>query len=477
MKRAKRLYALLGILAAVCIVTVIVVKYEEKQEEIRNSDEIILEIDPDTVQSLSWEYESETLSFQKSEDTWLYEADEAFPVDEEKIHELLEVFQQFGAAFIIEEVTDYSQYGLDNPTCTINLATDEESYEIDLGSYSAMDSQRYVSIGDGNVYLVTTDPLDSYSATLSDMIKHDETPDFDTVERIEFTGDDTYQVVYQEYTEDSPYTYCEDDVYFKEDGDNLLPLDTSLVESYLHSISNLTLSDYVTYNVTDEELAQYGLDNPELTVSVQYTLEDEEASEETSQVFTMSISRDPEELQKAADEADSDREETGSEEEEEITAYARIGDSKIIYQITASSYTSLMSGTYDDLRHHEVLAVDFSHVTGMDISLDGASYAITSQGSGEDKTFYYNDEELAVDNLQSALEGISADSFTSDEPTQKEELSLTVYLDNEVHPQVQIAFYRYDGDVCLALIDGEPVSLVPRASVVDLIEAINAIVL
>ena len=113
------------------------------------------------------------------------------------------------------------------------MVAGEETYNIKLGDYSSMDSQRYVSIGDGNVYLATSDPMDYFDATLSDMILHDDTPSFDNVESIDFKGSDSYHVVYKEYTEDSPYTYCEDDVYFKEDGENLLPLDTSKVNSYL----------------------------------------------------------------------------------------------------------------------------------------------------------------------------------------------------------------------------------------------------
>ena len=79
--------------------------------------------------------------------------------------------------------------------------------------------------------------------------------------------------------------------------------------------------------------------------------------------------------------------------------------------------------------------------------------------------------------MQSALENLGAASFTDEQPDQKEEISLTVHLDNETHPTVQIALYRYDGEQCLAVIDGTPVSLVPRSPVVDLIEAVNAIVL
>ena len=258
MKRAKRIYILLGVLAVVCIAAFAVMQYQEQQEIIQNTDEIILEVDAGTVQSLSWEYESETLAFHK-DGTWLYDEDEAFPVDEEKMNALLETFQAFGASFIIHDVTDFAQYGLDDPVCTIDLATEDASYEIQLGDYSTMDAQRYVSIGDGNVYLVQDDPLDTFDVELSDLIDNDETPIFDQVESIQFTGSDSYQVIYQA---ESTYSYCADDVYFKEQDGTYLPLDTSLVDSYLSTITSLGLTDYVTYNAAEEDLATYGLDNP-----------------------------------------------------------------------------------------------------------------------------------------------------------------------------------------------------------------------
>ncbi|BFK88155.1 hypothetical protein I4200191B4_24610 [Pseudoflavonifractor gallinarum] len=469
MKRAKRLYVLLGVLVVVCIAAFAVVKHEERQEEIRNSGEIILEIDPETVDALSWEYESESLAFHKDE-TWQYDEDAAFPVSEEKIQELLEPFQALEAAFIIEEVTDYSQYGLDNPVCTIHLSAGEEDYEIKLGNYSTMDSQRYLSTGDGNVYLVEDDPMEDYEITIRDMIANDETPSFGQVTGIQFEGADSYQVVYQEYSEESPYTYCSEDVYFRQEGEGLKPLDTNLVESYLSGIENLTLDNYMTYQAGTEDLSQYGLDAPELTVTVTYTPEEDEEGE--SQTFTLHISRSPEE--RAAAENDVASEE---DEEEEITAYARVGDSEIVYQITGESYEKLIAAGYDDLRHKEALTADFTQVTGLDITLEGTVYNLTSEGSGEDKTFRFGEEEVDVTDLQSALEGLTADSFTQEEPTQKEEIALTVYLDSEVHPSVQIQLYRYDGENCLAVIDGEPVSLIPRSAVVDLIEAVNAIVL
>ena len=100
MKRAKRIYVLLGVLAVVCVAAFAVVHYQEEQERIANTDEVILELDTDAVESLSWSYDDQSLAFHKDEN-WIYDDDEAFPVDEEKINALLEQFQAFGACFII----------------------------------------------------------------------------------------------------------------------------------------------------------------------------------------------------------------------------------------------------------------------------------------------------------------------------------------------------------------------------------------
>ncbi len=108
MKRYKKICLLLGILAVVCLATIGVMRIEEHKEKIKNTEEVILSVPVDSVSSLSWEYESETFGFHKTEgeisaeedsteeelsdEKWLYDTDEAFPVDEEHINRLLEQF-------------------------------------------------------------------------------------------------------------------------------------------------------------------------------------------------------------------------------------------------------------------------------------------------------------------------------------------------------------------------------------------------
>lgn len=487
MKRYKRLGILVGVLVIACIATFALTRYEEKKEQISNSDEIILEIPTDSVQSLSWEYESESLALHK-EGTWLYDEDETFPVDEEKVNELLERFEAFGVSFIIEQVEDYSQYGLADPVCTIHLSTEDTSYEIKLGDFSKMDAKRYVDIGDGNVYLVSNDPLDQFDVALSDLIDHDEMPDFDQVTQIRFTGTESYSISYEA---ENAGSYSAGDVYFTQEGN---PLDTSRVKSYLKALSSLDATDYVTYNATEEELQAYGLDTPELTVTVDYTYENEDG-ESVSDTFVLNISRDSEELAAAEEGEDGD-----------ISAYIRVGESQIVYRVSSDDRQALMAVSYDDLRHQEVFWADFDEVYQLDITLEGIQHTLTAVTEGDERTWYYGekaeevsneeseeakaaDETLAEDteeeqqdalditDLQSALEALSAESFTSETPTEKEEISLTVYLDNENFPKVQIDLYRYDGTYCLAVVDGESVSLVARSSVMDLVEAVQVIVL
>lgn len=466
MKRSKRIYILLGVLSVSCMATMGVMRWEEKKEEIKNSDEIILALSSDQVTSISWELESETLAFHKG-DRWLYNEDEAFPVDEEKIGGLLEQFQEFGAAFVIEEVEDYGQYGLDDPVCTIRLGTGEQSYEILLGSYSSMDSQRYVSLGDGNVYLVKHDPLDNFDVTLRDMIDHDEIPEFGKAAGIQFEGTEHYGVAYEE----NSGTYSREDVYFTERDGKAVPLDTSMVNRYLGNMSSLALTNYVAYNASDEDLGSYGLVEPELKVTVEYVSEEDE--EEYEDQFVLSVSRDPKEKKDAQNQSEGGLEEA----EEEVTAYARVGESRIVYRISSEEYRELMRASYDSLRHKEVFWADAGDIRQVDVSLEDTVYRLTSKEEKEERIYYYQDGEVEMDEFLNALKNMRADSFTTEQPTQKKEIGLTVYLDNENDPEVRIELYRYDGKYCLAAVDGEPVSLVARSDVRNLTEAVYGIVL
>ena len=466
MRKATKLYALLGVLLVVCVAAFAVSHYEEKKEQIKNSDEVILEIPTDSVTALSWTNGSGTFSFTKDE-TWVYDEDNAFPVDEEKINDLLEQFTSFAAAFAIDDVEDYAQYGLDEPICTIHISAGEESYTVELGDFSKMDEQRYISIGDGKAYLVSHDPLDEFDAVLRDMILDDTLPELDTAEQIEFSGNENYTIIRDE----DGKSICADDIYFT-DGQ---PLDTNNVDTLLSAIRSLSLTNYVSYNVTDEELTTFGLDNPELTIKLAYSTKDGDENAEGSGTLLLRVSRNPEEAA-AYEEAI----EKGESHIPNVTCYVRVGQSQIIYEISQSVYDQLTAVSYDTLRHQKLFTADFDTVTSIDVALSGENYTFTyasPEGEGAEGTWTYNGKEFDVYDLKTALRAISASSFTTETPTGQEEISLTVHLDNEDFPTFTLTLYRLDGTNCIAAVDGKPVALVSRSKTVNLIEAVNELAL
>ena len=391
-------------------------------------------------------------------------------LDEGKINDLLAQFENFAAAFAIDDVEDYAQYGLTEPICTISITAGEETYTVQLGDFSKMDEQRYVSIGDGKAYLVSHDPLDEFGAVLRDMILDDTVPAFDTAEKIAFTGTENYTISYDE----DGTSICADDVYFA-DGQ---PLDTDNVNAWLTALTGLDLTDYVSYNVTNEELQTFGLDEPALTITLDYSSSDEDGTETDAGTLVLHLSQNPEELA-AYEEAIANEEDVLPD----VTCYARVGESQIVYQITQSEFDALTAVSYDTLRQQKLFTADFDTVTSIDVTLEGETYTFTyTPPENEDDedaegTWSYNGEEFDVFNFSYALRALSASSFTDEKPTGQEEISLTLHLDNEDFPAFTLTLYRCDGETCIAEVDGEPVAFVSRSQTVDLVEAVRTLTL
>lgn len=457
MKRNKRLWILLAVCAAVFAVTFAVSRIQEHVEAIRASGETVLSVSPESVTALSWKTEKGSFTFHR-EETWSYDGDGSFPVSEEAISARLEPFENLAAAFVIDEPESLADYGLKNPECTVTLETEDKTWEIRLGATSAIDEQRYFSIGDGKVYLALTDMRALYDAELPDLIQNDTVPALDNVTEIRISGRESFTVTRRE---DGP-SFRETDVYYGEKDGRETPMDTELVENFLSDIRYLSLENYVTYNAGEEELAACGLIHPAVTAEI--TFSPEEGQTET---FTVSVSRAP----------------AAKEDGEEPAYFARVGRSGILYRISSGYGLRLTETGFDKLRHQEVFPADFSGIDRLDITLDGIDAVLsclTEDGETEtdpegNRVFRFRGEAVDTAALESALSALTAESFTSESPAGKEELRFTATLTSG--QSVTLTLYRRDGTTCLAAIDGTPLSLVPRPAAIALVEAIYAIVL
>ena len=184
-------------------------------------------------------------------------------------------------------------------------------------------------------------------------------------------------------------------------------------------------------------------------------------------------------------------------------AYVRVEDSSIIYEISYDTFSSIMEASYDDLRHTEVLQAEFEDVQSLDITIGGETYELTTIAPAEEEAgetdsadseestddseessddseavwYYQGQEDISISDVESAMTGLNISSFTSGTSHDEAEISLTVTMSLEGNPQIEIVLYRIDGTNCLAAVDGEEIGLVARTDVVELIEAVNAIIL
>ena len=483
MKRKTRLIILCCLLAVAVGAAVGLSLYSEEAEQIAESGEVVFELPVDEVTALSWEYtdeEGETVSLTFTNDGgWSYDGDAAFPVDGEALTELLDYFAAMPAAFVIEDVTDYGQYGLEEPLCTINITAGETEYEIALGDYSELDYQRYLSLGDGRAYLVNDDPMEPYRLTLDDLMLDDTIPAFVDVERVEFSGAENYVIERDE----NGGSYRAGDVYYTENGE---VLDTDSVNDFVTYIAALGLEDYYTYDATETDLAETGLDEPELTVTIDYPESGEEDAEMLT--FTISFSRsatdkltDWDEVLAALEEESEDAEETAEPTDEDAVAYLRVGESAIIYEIGYDTFKAIMACSYDDLRHTEIFPAEVEDVTALSVTLDGGTYEFTTtppegaEAEDEGTQWYYEGEETGVTDIGTALAALSASRFDGGGASGEEEISLRATLASG--DEIALSLYRADGESCYAEVDGEGIGYVPRSQAVDLIEAVNAVVL
>ncbi len=193
------------------------------------------------------------------------------------------------------------------------------------------------------------------------------------------------------------FFHRDEDNAWQYDDDATFPVDQDAITALLEEFEALTAS-FVIGDV--EDFDQYGLAEPALTVTVSYSTEEEDGSSvHRTAILHLGTARDS---------------------EGESVYYARVGDSKLIYEITEAYYEALTAVSYDDLRHVEMFTADFETVTGMEITLEGTVYTLNAQEVESE------DEDAEVKTV-----------------------------------------WKY----------GETVSLVPRSNVVDLVETVNAIVL
>ncbi|RDY31524.1 DUF4340 domain-containing protein [Lachnotalea glycerini] len=177
-----KLITMIIILVSVLVAYIAVEKVNKNTQEkesldSENAESIsINSIDPEAVAAFSYTYDGIDYGFYKENDIWYSSNDPTKELDQDKVSNLAQNFQNVTASRLVEEsASDLSQYGLDHPDNIIKVTdTDGNTTSYDIGSLNETVNGYYIKLEDKNtIYLISTFPTE-FSYSLDDLIKTQE---------------------------------------------------------------------------------------------------------------------------------------------------------------------------------------------------------------------------------------------------------------------------------------------------------------
>lgn len=200
MKKQKKQLLALCILLLICIVAWVgLTKWNKSQEQKKKEEEeaskvTVTDVNTEDVNAFSYQYNNETLSFVKEDDTWYYEADKSISLDQDTMETLIATTAQLTAEQEIKDYEDLSEYGLETPSNTITLTTGDGTTTLLIGNKNDMLSQYYVKTNQSDsIYLAGSAVYTTYQKGIADLTVTESTEESATEQPEETEEADTLQ--------------------------------------------------------------------------------------------------------------------------------------------------------------------------------------------------------------------------------------------------------------------------------------------
>lgn len=465
MKRLKLLICLLLVLAGICFFIGIEKTIVHYVEKINTVDKEIINIPQDKVTEVSWTNEGKTLTFikGKEEAVWQDKTDAEFPVSQEKFESFLEKFKSVHASFIIEDVKDYAQYGLDSPVASLEIVCGEEKQNITFGTFSTMDSKRYVKTVDGIVYLIDDDLVKYLSPNRDEFMSKDELYNYSIVEEISIQGkkSDNKEAPKLDikYLPNEVHSYDNTVKYYLVDEAKYRIVDEKRMKDWLQKLTGSDFTSYATYTAREADLARYGLDNPAIDITIRGSMEDSNDNQKVPESYKVAVST------------------IGNNE-----YYLRVDNSKIIYKIEQSLYDDLCNVNYNNFRPTSIANLDWEKVSALTVDTGENEYEIIHDKKEE---YHLGESTLEMKDTIDKISALAINDFemkdmeeqTSNALKNKPEISLKFKLNIEAFSELKINFYSLSGTYSVVQINGETIGFVRRQDVTGVREAVICAIL
>lgn len=212
------------------------IQAKKPQEE--KTGEKIVNLKPEDIVKFSYDYEGIEYAYENVEGTWQYSLDPSLKLNEDQIEALLSNIAPLTIEEAITDVTDMTQYGLDQPSRTISFESAQESHIFYVGDYNSLSSVYYIcKPSDATVYVVNAATIDSFNVSVTDLVE--ETAE-ESTESSEELVDGTQQDSLPEQTESSASHGNESDTIESNDSESDSSQVTSSGEEVLKDSSEAT---------------------------------------------------------------------------------------------------------------------------------------------------------------------------------------------------------------------------------------------
>lgn len=537
-KKSMNLITAVAVLVVLSGAYVGVKTYVAKQEEKENAEEEeektqVFSISSEDVQSIKFVIDKKEVTFEKNNDEWVKSDERDFPVDQDKLIEAIGSLNNVEADRVLDNVTDTTEYGLDDPTNTITI-TDKDGKEtvLHVGMENASTSQYYVENGEdeSKIYVVADSVFQPFMKTLYDYAKAGTFPVIDSSTISNVTVDEN----------DDSYTLTKDDntgLWNIQDQDGSEKADSAKVSSLTSSIASIAYGSFVNYNCKD--LSEYGLDKPYGTITINYqekveeksdSSEDGDASEENStdeqdttedkKDISATDSTEDKDDASAVDSTKEDTSATDSTEEDtsvtdssdtqtrmvnrEMTIlvgdqsdddgrYVMVNNSKEIYTISNDTLSVFLGKTKEDFWDMTVSYLSVNNLESLQAEYQGETHVIdvsretSEDNSGDDSsttsttTLSYQldgtelDDSTPFTTFYNKLINMTGQKRLTEKYENNNKSDFDVELEDVDGEKTKIDYYQYDTNFYAAVV-GQKVYLVNKMTVKELIDSYKTLV-
>ena len=469
-----------------CIFLILVILYlalrskNQQEEEAENAGIPILEMDSDSVTEVSFQINGEQVQFAKEEDTWVNANQSDFPVNQDKLIDLVADLTDTEADRVLSDVENLSEYGLEEPANTIVLKNaDGEEKKLLVGSQNQGTGSYYLCLGanTSTVYVTDTDVSGNLPSNIMELAQSDSYPEISSTNVLEMRVDKSegsYDLVKNEETTDWEVTGEDGTVYSAE---------YQTARSLASTLSDISYASLVDYNA--EDMSLYGLNNPAASVYVKYEEEVEQeesdsssSSSDSSAVSSSSSEEEPEMVEKEVTLYIGNQDTDGN-------YYVRLDGSSQVNTVSADTISTILDS--DSISYWDT-SIGYEYVKNMksiQVTYQGEMKTIErtaeetedEEGNTEETVTYTSGETtLDSDKVETFLSGMVSITAQSKDPdlttTQDPEISITVVAENQTFT---VTYAPYDSNFYLAIdSEGRP-GLVNKNDVNEMIEEYSAI--